>query len=152
MNAYAEAAAGVRGATVEASNGLCAASGCCLPGTMSLSTHGTKEWWCRVHFQTPRPDHDGITARISNRAELFGIALVLVNEGWAERVDQTTRKKLHALGRPEFPGLGDVTAYAMGSHMLEVLGKECRAPQAHMGVPSSGTTWVDAATPEEIDL
>lgn len=153
MSAYAEASAAVSGNDTSR-DGLCAASGCCLPGTMSTSTQGPKDWWCRLHFGASRADHDSITAHIANRRRLFQIAYQLVNDTPGAGPDRKIRDELRALGRPEFARLGDVSAYAMGSHMLQTLGRECRAPQAHMGTPKpagQGTTWLDASTPQEID-
>lgn len=151
MSAYADASAAVNGSEA-GGYGLCCANGCSLPGTMSTSTQGPKQWHCRLHFGAPRGDWDSITAHIANRRRLFEIAYRLVNDQAGGRPGRKVRDELRALGRPEFPQLGDITSYAMGSEMLQVLGRECRAPQQHMGTPkSAGPTWLDATQPEDRD-
>jgi len=154
MSAYADAAAAVSGNEPDRP-GQCAASGCCLPGVMSTSTQGPKEWWCRLHFGAPRAEHDDITARAANRKQLLAAALRLTTLGTGEAIPAKAREHITALGRAELLTPPDTarrwTAHALGSHMLEVLGRECRTPQQTMAPPSAARNWVDASQPEEID-
>jgi hypothetical protein len=156
-NAYAEASAAVSGDTnVPGTYGMCAANGCCLPGTMGASTGGPKDWYCRLHFGAPRAEHDDITARIHNRRDLFKAALWLINRPKGSAAPDKAESRIKAMGRPELligaDGKPHRTAYALGNHMLQLLGKECRAPQKHMGVPSAvrGTSWIDSDHEEEV--
>ncbi|OZI59927.1 hypothetical protein [Bordetella genomosp. 11] len=155
-NAYAEASAAVSGETdVPGTYGMCAANGCCLPGTMSSSTQGPKDWHCRLHFGAPRAEWDDITARIHNRRDLFKAALWLVNRAKGNAVSDKAESRIKAMGRAELltgaDGKAHRTAYALGNHMLQVLGRECRAPQKNMGVPSAtlGTSWIDTDEEKE---
>lgn len=153
MSAYADAATGVHGTdSQERPRGACAAPGCCLPGSMSTSTQGPSAWWCRVHFGAPASEHASITAHIANRRDLFRIACELINESPGVGTPSKARDQLRALGRPEFPQLGDITAHAMGAAILQVLSRECRTPQSDMGIPKpAGPSWLDAAQPEETE-
>jgi len=156
-NAYAEASAAASGQGDHAgAYGLCASPGCCLPGTLSGSTQGPSEWWCRLHFGARRAEHGDITARIHNRADAFKAALWLANRHKGEAVTEKVTARIRAMGRADLvagiaPG-GKATAYSLGSHMLLVLGRECRAPQQHMGTPKSataGASWIDTDEKEE---
>jgi hypothetical protein len=156
MNAYAQASAAVSGDTdVPGTYGMCAANGCCLLGTMSASTQGPKDWWCRLHFGAPRREHDDITARIHNRRDLFKAAMWLASRGSGAETTEKVRARIRAMGRADLltvGGIGFRTANRLGSHMLQVLGRECRAPQQHMGVPKNaaqGASWIDSDQKEE---
>lgn len=144
---YADAAAGVSGKE-PASSGLCCAVGCQLPGTMSASTSGGHQWYCRVHFGTPVSDHNDITARINNRVTLYRIAGWLSNRAPVGQITEKTRERIRALGRKELltPKTTGIpwTCYGLASHIYAVLDEECRQPQAHMGAPAAKTTtWID---------
>lgn len=155
MSAYAEAAKAVNGQhggeEAAPAYGQCAAPGCFMPGTMTSSTAGTDRWLCRLHFGAPRGQHDDITAHANNRRELFKLALAFTRMGTGEHASSKDRDKVRALGRKDLVNGPDATAYALGLHMLQILSRECRAPQAHMGVPSKSTNWVDAAQIQESD-
>jgi hypothetical protein len=147
-NAYAEASAAVSGDAADSAPGgwgMCAAAGCCLPGTMSASTQGPKDWWCRVHFGAPRGEHDSITAHIANRRSLFQLAYLLASGQKGANASSATRDRVRAMGRADLVGGPTMTEYTLGTQMLQALTKECRAPQKHMGVPSSarGASWID---------
>lgn len=155
MNSYAEASAAVNG-NEPGGYGLCAAFGCCLPGTLTMSTQGGKDWYCRLHFGAPRSEFDDISARAQNRKALFTAAYWLVNRPKGDTVNRKVRDRIKALGRADLlekvPSARGVTAYHLGVHMLRVLGDECRQPQAHMGTPKpagQGPTWLDQSQPEE---
>lgn len=157
MSAYAEASAAV-GGNESGGYGLCAAFGCCLPGTMTASTQGGKDWHCRLHFGAPRSEFDDISARVQNRKALFTAAYWLVNRPKGDTVTSKVRDRIKALGRADLlekvPSVRGVTAYHLGVHMLRVLGDECRQPQEHMGTPKragQGTTWLDQTQPQEAD-
>lgn len=152
MSSYADASAAVNGEDTGSGYGLCCARGCTLPGVLSTSTQGPQQWYCRVHFGTPRADWDSITAHIANRRELFDLAYVLINGQKRANASSATRDRIRAMGRADLASGPAKTEYALGSEILQVIGRECRAPQQHMGVPkSSGTTWLDATQQEEID-
>lgn len=157
MSSYAEASAAV-GGNESGGYGVCAAFGCCLPGTMSASTQGGKDWHCRLHFGAPRSEFDDISARVQNRKALFTAAYWLVNRAKGDAVASKVLDRIKALGRADivdaFAKADKQTAYHLGVHMLRVLGDECRQPQAHMGTPKpagQGTTWLDQNQPEEVD-
>ena len=157
MNSYAEASAAV-GGNEPGGYGLCAAFGCCLPGTLTMSTQGGKEWHCRLHFGAPRSEFDDISARAQNRKNLFMAAYWLVNRPKGDTVSRKVLDRIEALGRADLlAGAAKAekpTAYHLGVHMLRVLGDECRQPQAHMGTPKSagqGPTWLDQNQPEEAE-
>lgn len=144
---YANEAAGVSGKEPGA-RGQCCANGCPLSGSMTASTSGSDKWFCRVHFGIPYAEHDGITARINNRVSLYRIAGELSNCGHSA-ADQKTRAQIKALGRadllkPPSPGQ-PFSASGLASFMFSVLDAECRAPQAHMGVPAAdgAASWID---------
>jgi len=152
-NAYAEASAAVSGDEApEAPGGwgMCAAPGCCLPGTMSTSTQGPKDWWCRVHFGAPRGEHASITAHISNRRALFRLAMDLLNPDVTSADLQKLRDQVKAL-RPEILTGAHDRQWHLGAYMLQVLTKECRAPQKDMGVPNGGraASWIDTVEEKE---
>jgi hypothetical protein len=155
-NAYAQASAAVSGDTdVPGTYGMCAANGCCLLGAMSTSTQGTTDWYCFLHFGAPRAERDDITARIHNRRDLFKAAFWLINRTKGGAAPDKAESRIKAMGRADLltlPAGTRKTAYALGNHMLQVLGKECRAPQQHMGVPKSaaqGASWIDSDEKEE---
>lgn len=153
-NAYAEASAAASGADHHpGAYGMCAANGCCLPGTMSASTQGTNDWLCRLHFGAPRSEHDAITARIHNRADLFKAAFWLINRGTGEHLSSKIKDRIRAMGRADLVTFkGMQSCYGLGNNILQVLGKECREPQQHMGVPKSaaqGATWIDGDDAKE---
>lgn len=155
MSSYAEASAAV-GGTEPQPHGVCAAFGCCLPGSMSSSTQGTQTWYCRLHFGAPRGEWDDISARAQNRKALFTAAYWLLNRPHGHNADRKIGDRIRALGRNDLlearNKAGGCTCYALGAHMLQVLGKECRAPQQDMGTPKSptqGPTWIDQSQPEE---
>ncbi|CUJ00873.1 hypothetical protein [Achromobacter aegrifaciens] len=156
MNSYAEASAAV-GGNETGGYGLCAAFGCCLPGTLTMSTQGAQDWHCRLHFGAPRSEFDDISARVQNRKALFTAAYWLVNRAKGDLVASKVMDRIKALGRTDivdsFAKAEKPTAYHLGVHMLRVLGDECRQPQAHMGTPSKGqaSTWLDQNQPEEAD-
>lgn len=157
MSSYAEASAAV-GGNESGGYGVCAAFGCCLPGTMSASTQGGKDWHCRLHFGAPRAEFDAISARAQNRKALFTAAYWLVNRPKGDTVSRKVLDRIEALGRADLLAgaakEGPPTAYHLGVHMLRVLGDECRQPQEHMGTPKragQGTTWLDQTQPEETD-
>ncbi|WP_445656845.1 hypothetical protein [Achromobacter sp. NCFB-sbj8-Ac1-l] len=157
MSAYAEASAAV-GGNESGGYGICAAFGCCLPGTMTASTQGTKDWHCRLHFGAPRSEFDDISARAQNRKALFTAAYWLVNRPKGDTVSRKVLDRIEALGRADILASAAkaerLTAYHLGAHMLRVLGDECRQPQAHMGTPKpagQGSTWLDHNQPEEAD-
>ncbi|RSE90761.1 hypothetical protein [Achromobacter aegrifaciens] len=155
MNSYAEASAAASGHE-PGGDGLCAAFGCCLPGTLTMSTQGAQDWHCRLHFGAPRAEFDDISARIQNRKALFTAAYWLVNRAKGDAVASKVLDRIKALGRADIVDAfakGDKqTAYHLGTLLLRVLGDECRMPQAHMGTPKpagQGTTWLDQSQPEE---
>lgn len=157
MSAYAEASAAV-GGNESGGYGICAAFGCCLPGTMTASTQGGKDWHCRLHFGAPRSEFDDISARAQNRKALFTAAYWLVNRPKGEAVSPRVLDRIEALGRADLLGgaamVNKPTSYHLGVHMLRVLGDECRQPQEHMGTPKragQGKTWLDQTQPEEIE-
>jgi len=152
MNSYAEASAAVSGEG-ESRHGMCAAPGCCLPGVLSPSTTGSKDWWCTVHFQMPRAEHDAATALIANRRELWQIARQLTNPEQPGADFAALRARVKVL-RPDLVKGAHEKRWSLGSHMIAVLFRECRTPQAHMGAPkqgSAGASWMDASCSEEID-
>lgn len=155
MTSYAEASAAASGHESQA-YGLCAAFGCCLPGTLTMSTQGAQDWHCRLHFGAPRAEFDDISARAQNRKALFTAAYWLVNRAKGDQVSSKVLDRIKALGRADivdaFAKAEKPTAYHLGVHMLRVLGDECRQPQAHMGTPKpagQGPTWLDQSQPEE---
>ncbi|MFY1969588.1 hypothetical protein ACOTHT_30780 [Achromobacter xylosoxidans] len=157
MSSYAEASAAV-GGNESGGYGVCAAFGCCLPGSMSASTQGGKDWHCRLHFGAPRSEFDDISARVQNRKALFTAAYWLVNRPKGDTVSRKVLERIEALGRADIifaaTKADKLTAYHLGVHMLRVLGDECRQPQEHMGTPKragQGTTWLDQNQPEETD-
>ena len=156
MNSYAEASAAASGQEPQA-YGLCAAYGCCLPGTLTMSTQGAQDWHCRLHFGAPRAEFDDISARAQNRKSLFTAAYWLVNRPKGDSVSRKVLDRIEALGRADILASAakaeKLTAYHLGAHMLRVLGDECRQPQAHMGTPSKGQapTWLDQNQPEEAE-
>jgi hypothetical protein len=146
---YADEAAAVSGKASAGTYGLCCANGCPLAGSLTTSTNGSDKWFCRVHFGTPYSEHDGITARINNRLDLYRIADDLSNYTQGAAADQKIRAQIKALGRrellqPTSPGR-PFTAQGLAGFIFSVLDKECRMPQAHMGVPeqAGATSWVD---------
>lgn len=156
MNSYAEASAAASG-NENRGYGLCAAFGCCLPGTLTMSTQGAQDWHCRLHFGAPRSEFDDISARAQNRKALFTAAYWLVNRPKGDTVSSKVLDRIKALGRPDivdaFAKADKPTAYHLGVHMLRVLGDECRQPQAHMGTPAKTptTTWLDQNQTEEAE-
>lgn len=154
MNSYAEASASVQGDGDSGQAwGMCAARGCCLPGALSTSTQGPKDWWCRVHFGAPAGERDAITAMISNRRELYLTALQLLQPQPLGADTKSLRDRVRSL-RPELLKQAHDREAHLGTYILRVLDNECRAPQQHMGVPKSpsqGTTWIDSSLPEEFD-
>lgn len=145
MTTYAEAATG--GKPPRAS-GVCACSGCCMPGTMTSSTTGTHDWYCRLHFGAPSTEWDSITARAANRRGLLAIALDLSRCPPGHTVKSADQDRIRTLRRPDLLAAGIKTARALGAHMLRVLTQECRAPQSHIETRQSSTSWLDAAHPE----
>lgn len=140
---YADESASVSGGA-PGTYGLCCATGCQLPGTMSTSTSGSQQWYCRVHFGAPASDHNDITARINNRVVLYRIAGWLSNRAPVGQVTEKTRERIRALGRQELltplkPGT-PWSCYGLASHIFAVLDEECRQPQAHMGAPAAKKT------------
>lgn len=157
MTSYAEASAAASG-NENRGYGLCAAFGCCLPGTLTMSTQGAQDWHCRLHFGAPRSEFDDISARAQNRKNLFMAAYWLVNRPKGDSVSRKVLDRIEALGRADLLASAakseKLTAYHLGAHMLRVLGDECRQPQEHMGTPKragQGTTWLDQTQPEETD-
>ena len=64
MNAYAQAAAAASSKDPsEKAYGLCAAAGCCRPGSMTTSTQGTQHWYCSAHFGGRGEQSAGIPKR-----------------------------------------------------------------------------------------
>lgn len=155
MNSYAEASAAASGNEPQA-YGLCAAFGCCLPGTLTMSTQGAQDWHCRLHFGAPRSEFDDISARAQNRKALFTAAYWPVNRPKGDSVSRKVLGRIEALGRADILASAakaeKLTAYHLGAHMLRVLGDECRQPQAHMGTPKpAGPTWLDQNQTEEAE-
>jgi hypothetical protein len=152
MSSYAEASAAVSGED-DSRHGMCAAPGCCLPGVLTTSTTGSKNWWCTVHFQLPHAEHDAATALIANRKELWHIARQLTNPERTGTDLATLRARVKVL-RPDLIQTAHEKRWDLASHMIAVLFRECRTPQAHMGTPKQGaadTSWLDASRPEELD-
>ncbi|MGQ4204172.1 hypothetical protein ACUALW_24725 [Bordetella bronchiseptica] len=143
MSSYAEASAAV-GGNESGGYGVCAAFGCCLPGTMSSSTQGGKDWHCRLHFGAPRSEFDDISARVQNRKALFLAAYWLVNRSKGDTVSRKVRDRIKALGRADLLGNGPATCRSLGARMLRILGDECRKPQQDIADPTQPKAKADS--------
>lgn len=117
--------------------GICCASGCVLPGSLSEATQGTVDWYCHLHRGAAYSEHAGISARAANRRKLYLLARRLSNANagipvpdavfnWLRKQD---RAEFITLAKPSNDG-GYVTARRLGTAMMATLDAECRSPQA----------------------
>lgn len=149
-SAYAKASAAVNGNDTK-TNGMCCANGCTLGGSMTGSTSGSDQWYCRFHFGESASKHDGISTRMANRGDLFKIAEWLTNRQKGATPTSETLDRIRAQ-RPDLVINPKQTSYSLGQYILQVLGRECRDPQAHMGTPkpvNHGASWLDGDNENE---
>lgn len=140
MSDYASAAAGVKTPRQQPQEprhadqkpaSLCCINGCELPGTISSSTTGSSEWFCRLHFGAQYSENGQITALANNRHRLYRLAFRCVNVPPGRPVLPELRAALKRHGREDLLNCkgGPVTVQRIGRHMFEVLDDECRPGQ-----------------------
>lgn len=145
MNDYAQANRAAKGATLPAAaapTGHCCVAGCQLPGTLTHSTTGSSEWYCRLHFGVEFPGRASVTSKANNRAGLVRLALRCANAPTGARVPRQIEALMAQLGRqdlldearaqhPDVP----LTGRALGKCILSALDRECAADEVSQGVP-----------------
>lgn len=131
-NAYSEATAGVSGSGgyVDPSRyGLCCVNGCRQPGALTLSTTGTDQWYCALHFRQPASLHASITTRSNNREDMLRVARKLRRMPLKTNVPADVELAIRAAGYSKHIAPGD-SANVAGRKLDQVLDAECRVPQS----------------------
>lgn len=154
MSDYAKAAAQVKSSSSpvpETDPGLCCVAGCKLPGSLSHSTLGG-DWFCRLHFSASYADQPKITAKAVDRNALYRLALRCCNAPPAREIPPELITAIERHGRkdlletkPKIEGR-NLTARALGRHMLQVLDSECaRDTQRDFidSIPTEKDTWTN---------
>lgn len=158
MNDYALSNRAAKGAVTPAPaapNGHCCVAGCQMPGTMTHSTTGSSEWYCRLHFGVEFPGRASVTSKANNRAGLVRLALRCANAPTGARVPRQIEALMAQLGRqdlldqaralqPEVP----LTGRALGRYILAALDSECAADEVSQGTSTrskDGDEWFRAA-------
>ncbi|GAA0535120.1 hypothetical protein [Pigmentiphaga daeguensis] len=130
--------------------GCCHVAGCVMPGTMTSSTSGTSEWFCRFHFGAPAATWGDITARVANRQALFDVGRSLSASTPNTTISTAAIRTIEAARRRdllELPADKKRTARNLGRHMMAVLENEVKRPQQQ---PQMGTMGELIAESEEI--
>jgi hypothetical protein len=112
----------------------CAAYGCPMPGSMSSSTGGTNEWFCRVHFGRNPGSWQHITAELNRLGWLVHAVVTMRRDygsvAWPETFTAAT-KAMRAAQR------GDLT-HAKGETVADWL-KRLDAALEQGSVPQNST-------------
>lgn len=145
MKDYAKASRAVKGSTAapdDYANDLCCVAGCHLPGTMSHSTTGSSEWYCRLHFGVEIHGRASVTAKTNNRMGLIRLALRCANAPVGARIPRQIEALMAQLGRDDLlQGARDIqpdvplTGRALGRFISAALDRECRPDHTDHGAP-----------------
>ena len=130
--AYAEAVNSAGYGDQARPRGACHCAGCPMPGSLTTSTSGTQEWFCRLHFGAPAALWNDISARASNRADLLGAVHEAFQLAAGEtRVPNSLLKALAVAKRQNLltdlpPGS---TSWVIARHVFGVLEHEIKHPE-----------------------
>lgn len=129
--AYAEAVNSAGYSDQARPRGACHCVGCPMPGSLTASTNGSSEWFCRLHFGAPPALWNDISARANNRAPLLQVAEDLLREAPGSQIPAWAVKTLTASKREalQLPPSQKPTAWALGRHVFSVLEHEVKHPE-----------------------